>query len=60
MTQKEAEKLKGEASGISEFIEKAKSKNAGKISIPDQNKIEEKLNKLSLNIQKKKLAKRVQ
>jgi hypothetical protein len=60
LTLKEATKLKDEASGISECIEKCKEKNAGKISIPDQNKIEKSLNKLSLNIQKKKLQKRVQ
>ena len=60
LTLKEATKLKEEAAGISESIEKSKEKNAGKISIPDQNKIEKQLNKLSLNIQKKKLQKRVQ
>jgi hypothetical protein len=60
LTLKEATKLRDEASGISECIEKCKEKNAGKISIPDQNKIEKQLNKLSLNIQKKKLQKRVQ
>lgn len=60
LTSKEGEKLKNEAADISERIAKAKNKNDGKISVPDQSKIEKDLNKLSLNIQKKKLQKRVQ
>jgi septal ring factor EnvC (AmiA/AmiB activator) len=60
LTDKEATKLKDEAANISERIQKSKDKNAGKISVPDETKIEKDLNKLSLNIQKKKLQKRVQ
>src|SRR5271156_1038069 len=60
LTAKECESLKKEASKITEDIAVRKAKNAGKLSVDDENDIEKKLNKLSLKIQKEKLEKRVQ
>jgi hypothetical protein len=59
LTLKEADALRGEASGISEKIEKMKSNNGGKLSYADENKVEKSLNKLSQRIQKLQLEKRV-
>ncbi len=59
LTQKEASSLTDEETNIEAKEVKMKEKNGGKLSVPDQNKLEGMLNKLSLRIQKLKLSKRV-
>ena len=60
LTLKEADKLRKRMADINERVEKAKAKNGGKISYKDEGKIEKDLNKVSLDIQKLKLEKRVE
>lgn len=59
LTKKEADGLRSDMADIDAKIKKAKEKNAGKISIKDQGKIEKALNDVTLKIQKLELAKRV-
>lgn len=59
LTEKEAAKLTDELTDIAEAIEKAKAKNAGKLSYKDEGKAEKRLNKVSLSITKYQLNKRV-
>ncbi len=59
LTAKEANGLNGDLDDITSSIEKMKSKNAGKLSYKDEGKIEKRLNKISLTLSKKELAKRV-
>jgi septal ring factor EnvC (AmiA/AmiB activator) len=58
LTLKEADSLRGDISDINDKIAKDKSKNGGKLSYADENKIEKKLNSVSEKLQKKELAKR--
>ena len=60
LTLKEANSLKEDSDKITQKIRKFKEKNAGKLSYDNINAVEKALNKLSLRIQKLKLAKRVQ
>ena len=60
LTAKQAEDLNVQAGKIDAKMVKMKAKNAGKISVDDQNTLEKDLNKLSLRITKLKLDKRVQ
>jgi hypothetical protein len=59
LTQKESNKLLGELVDIADDIEKAKAKNAGKLSYKDEGKMEKRLNKVSLSLTKYQLNKRV-
>lgn len=59
LTQKEASKLTDMLNGIEADIKEMKEKNAGKLSYKDEGKIEKRLNKVSLGLQKYQLAKRV-
>lgn len=59
LTLKEAEGLRSECDKITARIDKMKSKNGGKLSYTDENRLEKDLNKLSQRIQAKELAKRV-
>ena len=58
LTLKEADKLRSDITKITEKIEKAKSKNAGKLSYEDESKIEKDLNKVSVKLTAKELDKR--
>lgn len=58
LTLKEADKLRSDITKINEKIEKAKSKNAGKLSYEDESKIEKDLNKVSVKLTAKELDKR--
>jgi hypothetical protein len=59
LTQKEASKLNQMLDDVDADIQKMKSKNAGKLSYKDEGKVEKRLNKVSLDLQKYQLAKRV-
>jgi septal ring factor EnvC (AmiA/AmiB activator) len=59
LTQKEADDLKSSMADIDSRIAKMKEKNAGKISIKDQKKLEKSLNDVSVKITKLRLDKRV-
>ncbi|MBX3073019.1 hypothetical protein KF707_08090 [Candidatus Obscuribacterales bacterium] len=48
LTTKQVEDLKKEVSDIKDRMEKMKSKNGGKLSIPDTNKVHKELNDLSV------------
>lgn len=48
LTTKQVEDLKKEVADIKERMEKMKSKNGGKLSIPDTNKVHKELNDLSV------------
>ncbi len=58
LTLKEADKLRSNITKINEKIEKAKSKNGGKLSYEDESKIEKDLNKVSVKLTAKELDKR--
>jgi hypothetical protein len=58
LTLKEADKLRSDITKINEKIEKAKAKNAGKLSYEDESKIEKDLNKVSIKLTTKELDKR--
>jgi hypothetical protein len=60
LTLKEANKLKDRLTDVRNRIEKMKAKNAGKLSYKDEGKVEKDLNAISVDMQKEKLAKRVQ
>jgi hypothetical protein len=60
LTKKEADKFRSRLQDVDERINKAKAKNGGKLSYKDQGKIESALNDISIDLQKKQLAKRVQ
>jgi septal ring factor EnvC (AmiA/AmiB activator) len=59
LTKKEADDLKSSMADIDSRIAKMKEKNAGKISIKDQKKLEKSLNDVSVKITKLRLDKRV-
>ncbi|HEY9682637.1 MAG TPA: hypothetical protein V6C86_13745 [Oculatellaceae cyanobacterium] len=59
LTLKEANALRDRLSSVAEDETKMKSKNGGKLSYKDEGKIEKKLNGISVDMQKQKLAKRV-
>jgi hypothetical protein len=59
LTLKEAQGLRDRLDAISNDETKMKAKNAGQLSYKDQGKLEKKLNSISVDIQKDKLAKRV-
>jgi hypothetical protein len=59
LTLKEANGIRDDLAGVTSDIAKAKAKNGGKLSYKDEGKIEKKLNSISVDIQKKKLQKRV-
>jgi hypothetical protein len=59
LTLKEANDLRDRLDGITADEAKMKSKNAGKLSYKDEGKLEKKLNSISVDMQKEKLAKRV-
>jgi hypothetical protein len=58
LTLKEATDLRDRLSGITNDEQKMKSKNGGKLSYKDEGKLEKKLNSISVDMQKEKLAKR--
>jgi hypothetical protein len=58
LTLKEADSLRDRLTGITEDETKMKSKNGGKLSYKDEGKLEKKLNSISVDMQKEKLAKR--
>ena len=58
LTLKEANSLRDDISDINSKIAKYKSKNGGKLSYKDENSVEKKLNDVSIELQKKELAKR--
>ncbi|MBU6455084.1 MAG: hypothetical protein KGS72_25155 [Cyanobacteria bacterium REEB67] len=58
LTLKESEDLRDKLEKINARIEKCKTKNGGKLSYKDQNSIEKDLNKVSIKITTKELAKR--
>ncbi|CAN5416826.1 hypothetical protein BH11CYA1_BH11CYA1_38100 [soil metagenome] len=58
LTLKEADKLRDDITKINDRIEKAKAKNAGKLSYEDETKIEKDLNKVSVKLTAKELDKR--
>jgi hypothetical protein len=60
LTAKEATDLRSKLADIEKRKTKMETKNGGKLSYEDTNKIEKDLNDVSLKIQKKKLEKRVQ
>ena len=60
LTLKEASKLREKLESINEKKEKMLAKNGGKLSYKDEEKMEKWLNGVSIDIQKKRLAKRVQ
>lgn len=60
LTFKEAQHFKDDLADIQEDKEKMISKNNGKLSYEDENKLEKKLNRISTSIQKHKLEKRVE
>jgi TolA-binding protein len=60
LTSKEADKLRDRLSDVTNRIEKMKANNAGKLSYKDEGKVEKDLNAISVDMQKQKLAKRVQ
>lgn len=60
LTLKEAVKLREKLESINEKKEKMLAKNGGKLSYKDEEKMEKWLNGVSIDIQKKRLAKRVQ
>jgi hypothetical protein len=60
LTAKEGDSLTNESASIEATIVRMKGKNDGKLSYKDEQKLEKKLNSLSLRIQKLKLDKRVQ
>ncbi len=60
LTLKEACKLREKLDSINEKKEKMLAKNGGKLSYKDEEKMEKWLNGVSIDIQKKRLAKRVQ
>ena len=59
LTLKEADALRDRLTGITEDEAKMKAKNGGKLSYKDEGKIEKKLNSISVDMTKQKLAKRV-
>ncbi|MBL8085565.1 MAG: hypothetical protein JNN26_23265 [Candidatus Obscuribacter sp.] len=59
LTLKEASKLREKLESINEKKEKMLAKNGGKLSYKDEEKMEKWLNGVSIDIQKKRLAKRV-
>ncbi len=59
LTLKEANGFRDRLAGVTSDIAKDKAKNAGKLSYKDEGKIEKSLNSISVDIQKKKLEKRV-
>lgn len=59
LTHKEAVSLRNKRSDIIAMEARMRNRNNGKLSYADINKVENELNKLSLRIQKKALAKRV-
>lgn len=60
LTLKEADHLRERLTNLNERKEKMMSKNAGKLSYKDEEKLEKTLNSISVDIQKKRLDKRVQ
>lgn len=60
LTLKESEDLRNQEAKIEAKQLKMKAKNGGKLSYDNENTLEKDLNKLSLKIQKLKLAKRVE
>ncbi len=60
LTKAEADKFRDRLADASSRIEKMKSKNGGKLSYKDQGKIENELNAISIDIEKKELKKRVE
>ncbi len=59
LTHKEAQGLREKRSDIISMEARMRNRNNGRLSYADINKVENELNKLSLKIQKKALAKRV-
>lgn len=59
LTRKEAQGLRNKRNDIVAMEARMRSKNNGRLSYADINKVEKELNSLSLKIQKKSLAKRV-
>ncbi|MDZ4837184.1 MAG: hypothetical protein SGJ27_25645 [Candidatus Melainabacteria bacterium] len=59
LTFKEAKNYREDLADIQEDKEKMISKNNGKLSYEDENRLEKKLNSISASIMKKKLEKRV-
>jgi hypothetical protein len=59
LTLKEADSLRDRLTSITEDESKMKAKNGGKLSYKDEGKIEKKLNSISVDMTKQKLAKRV-
>ncbi len=55
LTTKQVEDLKKEVQDIKDRMEKMKTKNAGKLSIPDTNKVHKELNDLSVKTLKLRL-----
>lgn len=60
LTLKEANDLRERLTNLNERKEKMISKNAGKLSYKDEEKLEKTLNSISVEIQKKRLDKRIQ
>jgi hypothetical protein len=58
LTLKEADALRDRLTGITEEETKMKAKNGGKLSYKDEGKLEKKLNSISVDMTKEKLAKR--
>jgi|GEM_PF-477856 len=58
LTLEEADDLRGKITKLNEKIDKWKSKNGGKLSYKDQNAAEKDLNKVSVKLLEKQLAKR--
>lgn len=59
LTEKEMGKLNGQLDDINADVDKMKAKNGGKLSYADEGKLEKRLNKVSLSLQKYELTKRV-
>ncbi len=59
LTLKEADDLRSKLSDVNNKIAKCQAKNGGKLSYADENAVEKDLNKVSLRVEKKELAKRV-
>jgi len=59
LTLKEADKLRNQLADVNSRIDKDKSKNGGKLSYASENKIEKDLNDVSVKLNKKELAKRI-
>ena len=59
LTAKEAKKFAEQLDNLEDSINKMKTKNDGKLSYKDEGKVEKRLNEISLDIEKKQLAKRV-